>query len=180
MEKPTAQNFRKLGKVKDAHGLKGELYIYIPSGEAEWLEELTICGLSSSFSEMQFFEVESVKWFKEGLRLKLKGVDDRNASEKLKGSEFFISEDLLVSDKGETIYLDEILDFKVYDGENLIGQIVDFSSNGAQDLLVVECLPSKKIVEIPYVEPFVEKIDWDLQELRMNLPEGLVDLESLT
>jgi ribosomal 30S subunit maturation factor RimM len=46
--------------------------------------------------------------------------------------------------------------------------------------LIIECHPSKKIVEIPYVEPFVEKIDWDLQELRMNLPEGLLDLENLT
>jgi len=63
--------------------------------------------------------------------------------------------------------------FKVYDKGTLVGKIIGFSSNNAQDLLIVET--SNKEVEIPFVQAFVVKMDSKNKKIEMDLPEGLVE-----
>ena len=123
------------------------------------------------------FEVERTKPFKKGLIVKAKEISDRTAAEGVEHLEFFVEEELLVSKPGETIYLSEIKNFKLKDVEqNTLGEIVDFSSNGAQDLLVVETQGRK--VEVPFVDAFIKKIDFKHQTVVMDLPEGLFDIEN--
>jgi 16S rRNA processing protein RimM len=66
------------------------------------------------------------------------------------------------------------LNFQVYNFQNLIGAIVGFSSNGPQDLIVVNY--NGKDIEIPFVEAFICDLDFDHKKLMMELPEGLLDL----
>lgn len=67
--------------------------------------------------------------------------------------------------------------FKLKDVEHkTLGEIVDFSSNGVQDLLVVDA--GGKKVEVPFVDDFIKKIDFKHQVVVMDLPEGLFDLEN--
>ncbi len=164
-------NWKHIGKVKDAHGLKGELYVLVFSGEAAWAKKLKFFKLAE-----EVYEVESAKIFKQGLILKPKLITDRNQSEALKGLPFFIPETLLTSQKGETIYLSEIMGFEVYDKDVLLGVIKSTSMNGGHDLLQVE-LRSGILIEIPFVESFIEKIIWDNRRLMMSLPEGLIEIQ---
>ncbi|HWU42273.1 MAG TPA: ribosome maturation factor RimM, partial [Bdellovibrio sp.] len=104
-------------------------------------------------------------------------VKDRTAAETLEHLEFHVNEDLFVSKPGETIYLSEIKNFKVKNPEQkTLGEIIDFSSNGVQDLLVVDVAGKK--VEIPFVDAFIKKIDFKHQTIVMDIPEGLLDLEN--
>ena len=167
-----------VGKIREAHGLKGDLYVLIFSGDISWAKRMKKFNLQGKNSdETQEFTVERVKPFKKGLIVKAKEVADRTAAEGLEHMEFFIDEDLLVSKPGETIYLNEIKNFKLKDVEQkVLGEIVDFSSNGVQDLLVVEA--NGKKVEVPFVDAFIKKIDFKHQAVVMDLPEGLFDLEN--
>lgn len=91
--------------------------------------------------------------------------------------EFYVEDDLFVSKPGEGIYLNEIKNFKLKDPEQkVLGEIVGFSSNGVQDLLVVEA--NGKKVEVPFVDAFIKKIDFKHQAVVMDLPEGLFDIEN--
>lgn len=167
-----------VGKVKEAHGLKGDLHILIFSGDISWLKQLKTFTLKSKTAEATDLEVSSVKPFKTGFILKTPAIKDRTEAERWKAAEFYIAADLLVSKEGETIFLSEILNFKLKDSEqNVLGQVVAFSNNGAHDLLVIKT-PSNKQVEVPFVEAFIKKIDWKHQTLVMDLPEGLFDIEN--
>ncbi|MBK9322572.1 MAG: 16S rRNA processing protein RimM [Bdellovibrionaceae bacterium] len=168
-----------VGKVKEAHGLKGELYIFVFSGDISWLKKMNEFELRpKGAAQGKVYPVEKVKPFKKGFILKTPGIGDRTLAEEIEGQDFYISADLLVSQPGETIFLKEILEFIVKDSQqNTIGPIKDFSSNGAQDLLVVAT--AKGSVEIPFVEAFIKKIDFKHRTVVMDLPEGLLDLESL-
>jgi 16S rRNA processing protein RimM len=167
-----------IGKVKEPHGLKGDLYIMVFSGDVSWLPKLKSFALKSKTAGEITAEVSSVKPFKLGFLLKSPQITDRTAAEPWKAAEFSIPEELLVSQEGETIYLNEILNFKLKDPEqNVLGEVVAFSSNGAQDLLVVRA--GGKEVEVPFVEAFIKKIDWKNKSLVMDLPEGLFDIEKL-
>lgn len=169
-----------VGKIKDAHGLKGELAVTVFSGDISWLKKLKTCGVKTKAQAApQTMKVERVKPFKLGFILKAAEVNDRTQAETFKGAEFWIDDDLLVSQKGETIYLGEILNFKVKDKDQTdLGKVINFTSNGAQDLLVVEKADGKTF-EIPFVEAFIKKIDWKSQTLVMDLPEGIADIENL-
>jgi 16S rRNA processing protein RimM len=174
-----------VGKVKDAQGLKGELFVHVFSGEAAWAPDLVEFALLKTSEESieevaqeQIFECEYAKPHKTGIRLKPKSFTNRNQSEAVKGQFLYIHESDLVSEEGEEIYLREIEGFKVIDkhlGE--VGKITGFSFNGGQDLLVVET--NQKTVEIPFVESFIIEIDWDNEVVNMDLPPGITDLESL-
>lgn len=168
-----------IGKVKEAHGLRGELYILVFSGDISWLKKMQKFELRSPKSGESFAHtVEKVRPFKQGFIVKAEQIQDRNAAETVKAFEFYIASDLLVSRPGETIYLSEILNFKVKNtAQETIGPIKAFSSNGVQDLLVVET--PKGDVEIPFVEAFIKKIDFKHETVVMDLPEGLLDLENL-
>lgn len=167
-----------VGKVREAHGLKGDLYILVFSGDISWAKRMKKFSLlAKGETESQEFNVERVKPFKKGLIVKAAEVHDRTAAEGLEHCEFLVEEDLFVSKPGETIFLSEIKNFKLKDTEQkTLGEIVDFSSNGVQDLLVVD-LGDRK-VEIPFVEAFIKKIDFKHQAVVMDLPEGLLDLEN--
>lgn len=166
-----------VGKVREAHGLKGDLYVLIFSGDISWAKRMKVFGLKAKDSdEIQTFNVERTKPFKKGIIVKAKELLDRTAAEGVEHMEFFVDDELLVSKPGETIYLSEIKNFKLKNPEQtVLGEIVGFSSNGAQDLLVVETAQGN--VEVPFVDAFIKKIDFKHQAVVMDLPEGLFDLE---
>lgn len=167
-----------VGKVREAHGLKGDLYVLIFSGDISWAKRMKSFGLKAKDSdETQTFTVERTKPFKKGIIVKAAEIKDRTDAEKLEHLEFFVEEDLFVSKPGETIFLSEIKNFKLKNPEQkILGEIVDFSSNGAQDLLIVES--NGKKVEIPFVDAFLKKIDFKHQAVVMDLPDGLFDIEN--
>ncbi|WP_374000013.1 ribosome maturation factor RimM [Bdellovibrio bacteriovorus] len=168
-----------VGKIREAHGLKGDLYVLVFSGEIAWAKRMKTFGLKAKDSdEIRPFTVERTKPFKKGLIVKASEVTDRTMAEGLEHMEFYIDDELLVSKPGETIYLEEIKNFKLKNPEQtVLGEIVGFSSNGVQDLLVVETANGKK-AEIPFVDQFIKKIDFKHQAVVMDIPEGLLDLEN--
>ncbi len=163
-------NWTQVGKVKDAHNLKGEVYLLVFSGDISWAQELKQAQLGA-----ETFDVEKIRPHKEGLIVKFKRVENRNQAEALKGRMFSISDELLISGDGETIFLAEIKNFEFYDKNlGLIGIITDFSDNRAQDLLIVE--GAKGRFEIPFVEAFILDIDYKLRRVNSLLPEGLLSI----
>ena len=112
---------------------------------------------------------------KDGWILKLKGVRDRNHAEALAKSAVYIDETLLEENReGEQIYLKQILEFEVIDPKGVkLGVIRSFSTNGLQDLLVIETVDGREGL-IPLVDAFLVHIDFDKKQVTMDLPPGLL------
>lgn len=167
----------KVGWVKSAHGIKGELYIQLLSKKADWLQDLKKFQLKplAGGGEPRVFKFKRVKPHKVGLIVLPEGFSNRNQSEEWKGADFLIDKAILQSQDGETPYLVEYEGFRVEDVNlGFIGTVRGFMDNGAQDLLVVEA-PGGTEILIPFVDAFVLETDRPGQLLKMNLPEGLVD-----
>jgi 16S rRNA processing protein RimM len=181
-------NFKCVGRVKDAQGLKGEIYVRLFAGQADWLEQLqkearvflsapaaTLAEQDVVTGEPQVWPLENVRRHKEGLVIKLATLSDRTAAEAMKGMQLLIPKSFLESQPGETVYLNELLNFQVVDATlGTVGTIDGFSSNGPQDLLVVKD-PTGREHLIPLVKPFIEKMDFANKKIFMNLPPGLLD-----
>jgi 16S rRNA processing protein RimM len=175
MKSESNRKWKLVGKVKEAHGLRGELYVILFAKENSWLDDLTqfSLALDESSAGKQVFSAGKLRSQKNTMIIKSEEIIDRTAAEKLCGSLFFIPAELLASKPGDRIYLSEILNFEVYDGDQLIGKITSFSSNGPQDLLIVS---GGGTIEIPFVEAFIDQIDFSNQKVMMKLPEGLLQI----
>ena len=174
----------QVGKVRDAHGMGGEIFLISFSKDISWLEKLksmTFEGMSPNekgkhHKSRQTYQIKAYKPHKAGALVRLETVTDRTAAEALIG---FIAEvpfSALTSEKGEAIFLSEIEGFTVFDGDTEVGTITAFSTNGAQDLLLVNT--KDRMVEIPLVPAFVSEIAWADRKLVMKLPAGLLDAET--
>jgi ribosomal 30S subunit maturation factor RimM len=69
----------------------------------------------------------------------------------------------------------------VFDGQREIGEIEDVQFGaGEAPLLVVRAKEqrSKLPYEIPFAEAYLEKLDLERRQVRMKLPEGLLDVNA--
>ncbi len=174
---------RVVGRVKDAHGLKGELWVVLFSGQCDWLDALKASGefelrpSETSAEGTKRFTLKGARRHKNGVILHSHDLRDRTQAEAWRGHFLQIPESFLVSSEGEAYFLAEIEGFDVFHarGER-IGPIVGFSSNGLQDLLQVR-LPGGELIDIPFVDDFVERIEADSRRVLMNLPPGLIEAQ---
>jgi 16S rRNA processing protein RimM len=179
-----ASGFVFVGRVHSPQGLKGEIFISIFSGEAAWAEQwqqLFISGENENQPTREF----PILWTREhrkqgrwGFVVSAEGVNSRGLSESLKGSKVYIPTALLTTQEGETPYLREVLGFQVIDQtRGAVGEVVGFSGNALQDILVVRSKQGD--VEVPFVEPLLIKIEKSQRQLLMDIPQGLVAGEEL-
>lgn len=164
--------------MKDAHSLKGEVYIQLLARAADWLDSAHELHLQLNDGEaLKAYAIERAKPFKDGLIVKFEGVADRTAAEGLRKAKVFLDEALLVAPPGETVFLNQLLDFAVDDKGEAVGRIVGFMSNGPQDLLRIE-RPGATEALVPLVDAYILSIDFDKKRISMDLPPGLLDVDS--
>ena len=172
LKKENTTNYRQIGKVKDAHGLKGDLYVIFFSKDYSWIDDIEIFFIGESFKP---FEVIKMSEHKDGLKVQVAGLTNRNESEALIGESVYLEESFFASDNGDSLFLVEIENFEVFDHNTglCIGSVVGFSNNGAHDNLTVKS-KSQQIFDIPFVKDFVKEIDHTNKKISMILPEGLL------
>ena len=88
----TKKNRICLGAVAGVHGIKGEVKV---KSFTEVDSDLDKYGLVENEAGDRRFELKVVGHSKELLRVKIKGVDDRNEAEKLIGTAFFVDRSVL-------------------------------------------------------------------------------------
>lgn len=167
-------DFFNIGRVKEAHGLKGELYVVLYSERPEWKGELKEfhCTQPKDSRVVQKFCIE--KWFphKKGIVLAAEELKSRTQAEKLKGFIFSIPKRLLISEPGEKIYLHEIEGFRVFNGNRELGTVEGFFST-AQDILILRTLKGELL--IPFVDQLLERINWKEKSIHFKLPENYLE-----
>ena len=166
----------KVGWVQSAHGIRGEIFVRLSAGSADWLHGLKHLYLLSGDSEsLSEHKVSFARPHKDGLIVKLADVVDRNRSEELRKSSVYIDSELLTAEPGERIYLGQILGFEVLDRGVAVGKITGFTSNGPQDLLQVAGVKGE--ILIPFVDDFIVDINFDGRIVNMSLPDGLLSID---
>lgn len=171
----------EVGKVRDAHGLKGELFLVFFAEEAAWLDKVKTLKLEGAAPNKEGkhqriskeLTIKNYRPHKKGVILKFEEVPDRTEAEKLIGFVINIPKDLLTSAKGEDIFLNEVEGFTVVENGKDLGVISGFSTNGAQDIIIVK--GADRDLEIPFIKEFIEKIDWAEKRINLKLPEGLLE-----
>ncbi len=166
----------KIGKIVSAQGLKGEVKVYNYSDRPERYEELDEIIVSGGKSPDKTMVIEKVRYQGNMVILKLRGIDDRNASESLRDRDVFITEADLKELPEDTFYVRDLIGMKVVDmgqyGE--IGVLKDVIQNTAQDVYLVSMKDGRDIM-IPAVKDFIKEVDKEERVIKTTLIPGFVD-----
>lgn len=160
-----------IGKIVNTQGLKGELRIFPTTDDInrfKLLKEIIVDEKGS----LNIYQIENVRFHKQFVLLKLKGIDDINSAEKLKTFEVKIKpENALLCDKDE-YYIRDLYDMKVVTEQNEeLGFIKDIIFTKANDVYVVK--NKEKELLIPAIKQCILNVDIKNKIMTIKLLEGL-------
>lgn len=118
-------------------------------------------------------------WPHKGLLvLKFAGVETISEAQTFRGAELQVPRAERAELEPGWTYLSDLVGCSLFDGEHEIGKItgVEFGA-GEAPLLVVEG-DAKLPYELPFAEAYLEKVDVERKQVRMRLPEGMLDVNA--
>ncbi|MFZ3342586.1 MAG: ribosome maturation factor RimM [Terriglobales bacterium] len=133
--------------------------------------------------ERREVKIEKLWPHKSWIVLKFAGVDTIDDADGLTGAELQLPQSERAELEPGSTYLSDLVGCTVFDGAREIGKVIDVAFGaGEAPLLVVqgESLQSvaKSPYEIPFAEAFLEKVDIERKEIKMTLPEGLLEVNA--
>ena len=147
-----------IGKVVGTHGIKGEIKVF---SDNEAKDRSYVPGNTLYFGDSdKEYKIESVRIHKGNYLVLLEGYYNINDVLFLNKQKVYINrEDVLKT--GEYV-LDDLIGFKVINGEEEIGEITDYQYNGSYATFLVE---GEKKVYLPNVPDFVVNIDLNAKKV---------------
>ena len=119
-------------------------------------------------------EIEGVKFFKQYVIVKFKGIDSINDVEKYKGAKLYVTRDKAVRLKKDEYFVADLIGMKVVTEDGaLLGDLKDVMATGANDVYVVEREDGSKIL-LPAIKECVLNIDMEQGVVTVHIMDGLL------
>ncbi len=116
-------------------------------------------------------------WPHKGLLvLQLEGIETISDAESLVGAELQLPRSERAELEPGWTYLSDLVGCKVFDGDREIGPIIDVQFGAGEAPLLVVTGGARLPYEIPFAEEYLLKLDLEQKQVRMRLPEGLLDV----
>jgi len=172
-----------LAVVIKTQGRRGEVAVELHTAvPGRFQQDLRLWALAKD-GERREVTVEDLWPHKNFLVLKFLGVETINDAEPLVGAELQVPRKERAQLEPGWTYLSDLVGCTVFDGPREIGTIEDVQFGaGEAPLLVVwdkeKDKRSKLPYEIPFADAYLEKLDLERKQVRMKLPEGLLEVNA--
>ena len=172
----------RIGKISKCHGLKGEVELFYTSDLFDQVEaDYLICEVDGIY--VPFF-IEDYRFKNDEIVLvKFKRIDSDKDAEKLCGCEVYMEHKQLPADHmtadGESLEygIDFYLDYTVMDADGTTLGIIDGVDDSTANVLFSLTTPTGGNLIIPATDEFIIEINDEQKTIKMELPEGLLDLD---
>lgn len=174
----------EIGTIQKPHGVKGEINVTLSGPDID-LEALRCIVIDIDGIFVPFF-IDSIRpRSQSSVLIHIDGIDsDAQAKELCGKSIHALRSDLrqmgldLSENTEEGFYLSDLVGFSISaNGGSLKGIVEDFDDTTENLLLIVSTVQNKKSY-LPFVEEFIDDIDFENRKIEMTLPEGLIDLNN--
>jgi 16S rRNA processing protein RimM len=123
-------------------------------------------------------EVEEL-WPHKGLQvLKLAGVDSISEAETLVGSELQVPRSQRSELQAGWNYVSDLVGSAVLDRGREIGRIEDIQFGAGEAPLLIVRDAGGRLLEIPFAEAYLDSVDVERKQVRMKLPDGLLEVNA--
>jgi 16S rRNA processing protein RimM len=179
MARPTSGEFITLARVVKTQGRIGEVAAEIHTDVPDRFSVgMKLSALSKSGDARRDVEIEDL-WPHKGLVvLKFVGIDSINDAEPLIGSELqVLAEQRAELDEGWN-YISDLVGCVVIDQGREIGKIEDVQFGAGEAPLLIVAGADDKKYDVPFAEAYLEKVDLKERQVRMKLPEGMLEVNA--
>lgn len=165
-------NYFVIGKIVNTQGIKGDVRV-VPSTDDVGRFELLKTILVEKKGTLTEYEVQNVRYHKQFVLLKLKGIDDMTSAEALKNTVVKIREKDSIPCEKDEYYIRDLYDMVVVeDNGNKLGVLKDIIFTGANDVYVV--VDDDSEILIPAIKDCILKVDVENNTMTVKLLEGLI------
>ncbi len=165
-------NYLRVGVISTTHGIKGEVKVFPTTDDPKRFNDLKSIILDTG-KEYITLEIENVKYFKQMVILKFKGINDINDIEKYRGKDLLISrEDAVQLEEGEYFIYDLIDSDVITDEGEALGTLSEIMATGANDVYVVKTPEGKEIL-IPSIKDCILDVDVENKKILVHLLNGM-------
>ena len=175
----TNVEFITLARVVKTQGRHGEVAAEMHSDvPGRFAAGMKLFALPKAEAPRRALEVEDL-WPHKGLMvLKFRGVDSMSDAELLIGSELqVLSAERADLEAGWT-YVSDLIGSKVLDRGREIGRIEDVQFGAGEAPLLIVANSAGKKFDVPFAEAYLEGVDTAQRQVRMNLPEGMLEVNA--
>lgn len=167
------EDFFRVGVIANTRGIRGEVKVFPTTDDVQrftWLKDVYL----DTGKEKLKLEVSSVRFFKNLVIVKFKGIDNINDIEKYKGKDLLVTREDAIPLEEDEFYLSDIIGAEVFtEDDEFFGNLKDVLETGANLVYVVE--HEDREVLLPAIEDCVKDVDVETKRMVVNIMPGLLD-----
>ena len=167
------EDFLKVGVITTTHGVRGEVKVYPTTDEPERFLELDHVLLDTG-KEFRDLEIKNVRFFKNLVILKFKGIDNINDIEKYKGHDLWIPREEGQELDEDEYYIADLLGLHVIlDDGTEFGTLKNVMETGANDVYIIDTNAHGEVL-VPAIKECIQDIDLEKNTMTIHLMKGLI------
>lgn len=168
------EDFFQVGVITSTHGLRGEVKVYPTTDNPQRFKRLKQVILDTGKEKLEL-EIEGVKFFKQMVILKFKGIDNINDVEKYRQKKLLVTRENAVRLGRDEYFIADLMGLQVLDEEGKeIGKLRDVMQTGANDVYIIDMTDGRELL-LPAIKQCVLEINVEEGWIRVHILEGLLD-----
>lgn len=169
------EDLLQVGIITSTHGVRGEVKVYPTTDDPRRFRRLKEVVLDTGKEKMDL-EIEGVKFFKQFVILKFKGLDNINDIEKYRQKSLYVTRKNAVRLQRDEYFIADLIGLKVQDEDGKeLGTVKDVIETGANDVYEVEMTDGKSLL-LPAIKQCILNVDVENGTMQVHVLEGLLDL----
>ncbi|SDD91168.1 ribosome maturation factor RimM [Riemerella columbipharyngis] len=163
-----------LGKITRKHGLMGSVVLKLDTDQPHFYNKLESIFVEINGLLVPFF-IEKQQWQRADSKIITFKNIAKNMVEQSLGKSVYLPLATLPRLEGKQFYYHEVMGFSIFDEKDtLCGIITSINDQTAQHYFILD-LKGKEVI-IPIIKDWILEVDRDKHFLKMNLPEGLLEI----
>jgi len=150
------EKFVEIGKVGRAHGIAGELHVFLYNPDSDILNAVDRLTLRLNGVDSEVI-VESARPSNKSWIVRFAGVSDRTATEKLKGAVIVVPRSALPPIEEDEFYIADLIGLEAFEDGVPLGTVTAARPQG--DIEIVTVTGTETAVEVPLVADFLVSMD---------------------
>lgn len=164
----------QVGVITTTHGVRGEVKVFPTTDDPRRFRRLKEVILDTGREQIHL-EIEGVKFFKQFVILKFKGIDSINDVEKYRQKSLYVTRENAVHLRRNEYFIADLIDLKVLDElDQEIGTLKDVMETGANDVYVIEMTDGKELL-LPAIKQCILDVNVEEGFMKVHILDGLLD-----
>ena len=166
-------NLLEIGQIVNSYGIKGFFKVVPYTDNVQRFNDLKTIYIEKQ-NKLIEKEIEEVKYHKNLVLLKLKGIDDINDTLEFKNCYIKIDRKDAVELPEDSYFIVDLIGMEVKTDEGeLLGNLIDVFPTGSNDVYVVKDELGKQTL-LPAIGDVIKKVDVENKKMVVHIIEGLL------